>query len=153
MCRRDGVVQQSGMRCGVSRMQMAKAVQRVVQRHRMATERAKMMLQMVVQHCRRHCAVGTVVIVRHGHGGRRCGRAAGCVRRGAMRGRRWWGAAVNGARQGALAAIAHAGGTQRTWLRTGHHANINLSVRRRHLSTEHAQNSFFHLISIQSISN
>lgn len=143
MCRRNGVLQQSGMRSGVSRMQMTKTVQRVMQRHRMATERAEMMLQMVVQYGRRHCAIGTVMIVRHGDSGRRCGRAAGCVRRGAMRGRRWRGAAVHGARRGALATIAHAGGTQRTWLRTGHHANINLGVRRRHLCTEHAQNSCF----------
>jgi len=72
---RECVLQQGGM-CGpVGGMQVAKGVERVMQRHRMAAQAAQMVLQMMVQHRRRHSAsAGTVMEVIAARGGR-CGRA------------------------------------------------------------------------------
>jgi len=134
---REGMLQQGGM-CGpVGGMQvMAKGVERMMQGHRMTTQSAQVVLQMVVQHRRRNGptagAVMEVIAIATGSGSG--GRAGGRVGRiGAMGGRGRRRAAVGGAgrRAGQQRTVA-GGGAQGTWLRTGDHTDVNFGLGGRH---------------------
>lgn len=108
----------------------------MVQRHRMAAQRAQVMLQVVVQHRRRHStAVGAVMEVgTAGSRGRGRGRTGGRVRGiRAVRRRGRGRTAVGGAgrRAGQHRTVA-GGGTQGTRLRTGDHADIDFGLGGRH---------------------